>query len=77
MAGLFALECAIHRARETAAHLGIFAHPFHQVTGGDGRFGFHGVPRSARALSAFDPDRGPPVEIALPEAAGRVTIRLP
>lgn len=53
--GLLTVHCTVHGERERQAYLGVFAHPFFQITGEDGRFAFEGVPAGEVRIEAFDP----------------------
>lgn len=54
--GLVTLACAVHAhaGKERPGHLVVVDHPFFTVTGGDGRFGFHGLPRRRIVVRALD-----------------------
>lgn len=76
-AGVIAkLHCSVHQrsANETPAHLAILAHPFHAITGADGRFRLSGVPAGALRVAAFDPDRGESTQGVRLDAGGSVEI---
>ena len=56
-AGLFAIECTVHRAREGQAFVLFSSHPFVQQAGADGEFAFERVPAAGEGLvlHAFRP----------------------
>jgi hypothetical protein len=53
--GLVTLECTVHGNKEPEGHLAILSHPFHRVTGPDGRFRWEGIPAGKLALTVLTP----------------------
>jgi hypothetical protein len=56
--GIVSVECKVHQARESQAHLAILNHPFHAFSDADGRFALRAVPKGTLTIAAFDPARG-------------------
>ena len=56
--GIVSIECKVHQARESQAHLAILNHPFHTFSDADGRFALASVPKGTVTITAFDPTRG-------------------